>query len=64
MAAESICDGCGKRAPMVQGRLGSWHKPSVWYERSDEDGIQTACSRKCIDLIAEKTGKSSCVLPI
>ena len=64
MAAESICDGCGKREPMARGALGTWHKPHNWYERSDEDGIQTACSRECIQKIAEKTGKTSLVLPV
>lgn len=64
MAAESICDGCGKRAPMEHGVNGTWHKPRSWYERSDEDGIQTACCRECIEKVAEKTGKSSLVLPI
>jgi hypothetical protein len=64
MAAESICDGCGKRAPMIQGSLGRWHKPSKWFERSDGDGTQTACSRECIKKIAEKSGKTDVVLPI
>jgi hypothetical protein len=63
MAAESICDGCGKRAPMEQGSLGTWHKPRHWFERRDDDGIQTACSRECIDKIAEKSGKSKLVAP-
>lgn len=64
MAAESICDGCGKRALMVPGRNGSWHKPGSWFERTDNDGTQTACSRECIEKIAEKTGKTSVVIPI
>lgn len=63
MAAESICDGCGKRAPMENWH-GTWHKPHSWFERSDKDGCQTACSRECIDVIAKKTGKSPVVLPI
>lgn len=64
MAAESICDGCGKRAPMVAGLNGQWFKPRSWFQRSDEDGIQTACSRECIDKIAEKSGKTRVILPI
>ena len=64
MACEIICDGCGKRAPGVSGRDGNWHKPSNWYERSDKDGIQTACSRECIDKIAKASGKTGVVLPI
>lgn len=42
----------------------SWHKPSSWYERSDEDGCQTACCRGCIDKVAKATGKTSVVMPI
>lgn len=62
MAAEAICDGCGKREPMKSnGR--TWYKPSEWYERSDDDGTQTACSRECIEKIAEKTGKTAVVVP-
>lgn len=63
MSAKSICDGCGKEHPMFYAH-GKWFKPSTWYERSDEDGIQTACSRECIKKIAEKSGKTSMVLPI
>lgn len=64
MAAEVICDGCGKRAVMRVGQDGNWYKPASWYRRSDKDGIQTACSRECIDKIAEKTGKTDIVIPI
>lgn len=65
MAAKSICDGCGKEAPMIQGTNGTWHKPRDWYERSDDkSGIQTACSRECIKKIAEKSGCTEVVLPI
>lgn len=63
MAAEWICDGCGKRIPGVPAG-GRWHKPDSWYERSDGDGIQTACSRPCIDRIANATGKTKVVLPV
>lgn len=58
------CDGCGKREPGTHGRLGDWHKPSHWYQRGDEDGMQLACSRDCIDRIAAKSGKTGVVLPI
>lgn len=64
MSAESICDGCGKRKPMWSNRQGEWIKPGSWYERTDEDGTQTACCRECIEKIAEKTGKTKCVLPV
>lgn len=63
MSAEFICDGCGKRAPGEYAH-GQWFKPRDWYERSDEDGPQDACSRACIEVIAAKTGKTGCVLPI
>lgn len=63
MAAEIICDGCGKRQAMSHnGR--DWFKPASWYERSDKEGIQSACSRECIAKIAERTGKTDVVLPI
>ncbi len=60
MSAEAICDGCGVRAPMVHyyGSMG-WHKPSDWFERTDKDGTQTACSRRCIELVAARTGKTA-----
>lgn len=63
MSAKFICDGCGKEAPAFSGYDGAWHKPPSWYQRSDEDGIQDACSRDCIDRIAVKTGKSGVVAP-
>jgi hypothetical protein len=63
MATEWICDGCGAREPGVIGGRG-WIKPPRWYERQDADGIQTACSRECIDKIAKDSGKTSVVLPI
>lgn len=63
MSAEIICDGCGKRAKMQSNNI-DWHKPSSWYERGDKDGIQSACSRSCIEKIAKRTGKTSAVLPI
>lgn len=63
MAAKWICDGCGKERP-GEPAGGRFLKPSGWYERSDADGIQTACSRRCIDRIAAETGKTGTVLPI
>ena len=64
MSAEIICDGCGKREAMEVSGKHDWIKPRSWFERSDEDGIQSACSRECIEKIAEKSGKTSVVLPI
>jgi hypothetical protein len=49
MAAEIVCDGCGRRAPMIAvGR--DWRKPRDWFERSDK--------------IAAASGKTSVVLPL
>ena len=64
MSATIKCDGCGKEARMEAGPHGNWFKPVKWYQRSDEDGIQDACSRDCIDKIAQKSGKTAVVLPI
>ncbi len=64
MACEFICDACGKRKPGWSSRGGEWFKPNDWYERTDDDGTQTACSRDCIKKIAEKTGKTDLVLPV
>lgn len=61
-----VCQGCGKRAPgefFAHGDL-NWHKPRLWFERGDEDGAQTACSRECNDVVAAKTGKTGVILPI
>lgn len=63
MDCKFICDGCGKECSGEYFNH-SWHKPPSWYERSDADGVQTACSRECIEKIAKKTGKTSVVLPI
>lgn len=63
MGCEFICDVCGKRANACVGRL-DFHKPHSWYNRKDEDGIQVACSRECIDIIAKNSGKTNIVLPI
>ena len=62
MSAEITCDGCGKKAPMP-AYSGNWHKPHSWFERSDDDGIQSACCRECIDKISKKTGKTGVVIP-
>lgn len=63
MAVKFICDGCGKEAPGWFNRGGDAFKPSDWYQRTDKDGTQIACSRRCVDTIAEKTGKTRVVLP-
>ncbi len=62
MACEYICDGCGKRAPAFHNNR-DWFKPRDWFERSDDDGIQTACSRECIEKVAATTNKTGVTLP-
>lgn len=63
MACKFICDGCGKEEKAIDnGR--DWVKPSLWFQRGDDDGIQDACSRECIQKIAAKSGKTKLVLPI
>lgn len=53
MSAESICDGCGKRARMTSAH-GNWLKPHDWFERTPRDergeyeNTITACCRECI----------------
>ena len=61
---EFTCQGCGEKAPGVYGRDHAWHKPDQWFERSEDDGVQTVCSRRCIDKVAARTGKTSVVLPL
>lgn len=66
MAAEFICDGCGKRAPADRGESG-WIKPHSWFQRQDFDPprkIQDACSRECVELASKKAGTSPVILPI
>lgn len=63
MACEYICDGCGKRVKATHNGL-RWLKPPSWFQRSDEDGPQDACSRECIEKIAKESGKTGVVLPI
>lgn len=64
MAAIWVCDGCGKQKPAEVWGNHTFGKPRDWFERSDKDGIQTACSRECIEKIAKKSGKTDLVLPI
>ena len=62
MTCRYICDGCGKEAVAIANRH-DWLKPHNWFQRSDEDGPQDACSRECIEKIAEQSGKTPCVAP-
>lgn len=63
MACKYICDGCGKEE-RAEASNGNWFKPRRWFQRSDSDGIQDACSRECIKTIADKSGKTGVVIPV
>ena len=70
MGMIAVCDGCGKQEP-ADCLHGQWRKPSQWFERTplgDDRTTQlrnvTACSRACIELIAERTGQTRVVLPV
>lgn len=62
MSCKFICDGCKKENSGIYSS-GSWYKPTTWYERSDGDGVQTACSQECIEKISNQTGKTKVVMP-
>lgn len=64
MPCEFICDGCGKRQRGFSNDHGDWFKPPSWFQRTDKDGTQVACSRRCIDIVSKKTGKTNVVLPV
>lgn len=57
------CDGCGR---FEDGYFmhGNTYKPADWFQRSDEDGTQIACSRYCIKVAAEKSGKTAIAIPL
>jgi len=63
MACIYVCDGCGLQLAADRGPLG-WLKPRDWFQRVDKDGPQDACSRRCIDIAATRTGKTAVVLPL
>lgn len=65
MSAKYICDGCGKEEKAISSRGDrNWTKPYSWFNRSDKEGIQDACSRECIETVSKKTGKTNMVMPI
>jgi len=66
MSVKYVCDGCGKEenAVFIKSNPTQWHKPEDWFQRSDQDGIQDACDRSCIEDIAKKSGKTCLVVPI
>ncbi len=39
-----------------------WHKPFNWFQRQDKDGIQDACCIKCVEKVAEQSGKSNNII--
>ena len=53
MSGESICDYCGKRAPMQDWSV-AWAKPADWYERRVNGHTQTACSWECVRKLNER----------
>ena len=57
------CDGCGKESPGVNYGNGNFNKPNNWFIRGDDDGVQIACSRACIETVSNTSGKTSVVLP-
>lgn len=63
MSAFVKCDGCGKEAQMEEATH-QFFKPRHWYQRSDDGGIQVACSRQCIEHVAAESGKTRLVLPV
>ncbi len=64
MSMIAICDGCGRPEKARHAPNGDWLKPEIWYQRSDEDGIQLACSRQCIGTVAAKSGTTNVVWPL
>ena len=63
MTCKYMCDGCGKEMLATHYGHGLCFKPDSWFQRSDKDGPQDACSRECIEKIAEKSGKTGVVAP-
>lgn len=72
MSIQYTCDGCGNtESGTWNGRI--WIRPIVarglsggggeWWERQDKDGQQHACSRDCVDKIAEEKGVTRVVFP-
>ena len=62
MGCKYVCDGCGKEEPAIAMSHG-FFKPQNWYQRSDGDGPQVACSRACIDKTAKQSGKTGVIAP-
>ncbi len=62
MAIECICDGCGRRTPAIAGAYGRWHKPAGWFQLAGRGRFLVACSRPCIERVAEKENVTRRVL--
>lgn len=62
MASKYVCDGCGKERKADFDGLNHC-KPHDWYQRADEEGVQDACSRECIETVSKKSSKTGVVLP-
>ena len=58
MAAEAICDGCGKREAMWQDALGKWHKPAHWYQGNTPLGWKIVCGTGCAERICDQAMKT------
>lgn len=63
MGCVFVCDGCGKNESAREIEQ-DYHKPRDWLQREDEDGLQDACSRECIEVIAKATDKTAAVIPL
>jgi hypothetical protein len=63
MGCQYTCDGCGKVRPadLIDGR---YRKPGSWYQRSDKDGVQDACSTECAREVNRRTGKGAPIVPL
>lgn len=49
MAAEAICDGCGKKDPMLvdYNCPGSWLAPKGWWLQQKGNDVYITCSAEC-----------------
>jgi hypothetical protein len=65
MACEYICDGCGEvtKGIFYSTNPTRWFKPDHWFQRSNDKGIQDACSRECAEKINTKTGERTPIAP-
>ena len=67
------CHKCGESFDRLEYTRSEWMRPLVddgkagggnyWWSRQDREGQQHACSRECIDKIAETMGVTRAVMP-